>query len=115
MSVTASTDEVWLVDFGDQFPGEPAHHRPAVIIGPDPMFEAAIPQVILVPITTRRRDLPNHIEVDASGRSGLDDVSYAQCELLCSVGRRRLVHRLGVIAPAEAAGIRFVVVALLGL
>lgn len=115
MSKTGSVDEVWLVDFGDPFPGEPAYHRPAVVVGPDRIFGGAIPQVILVPLTTRDRRLPNHIEVEPSERSGLDATSYAQCELVRSVNRRRLVHRLGVVSPAEGGGIRAVLAALLGL
>jgi mRNA interferase MazF len=114
MSATASSDEVWLVDFGEPFPGEPAHHRPAVVVGPDALFRGAIPQVILVPLTTRRRGLANHIEVDATGVSGLDVVSYAQCELVRSVGSRRLVHRLGTVSLGEAGAIRYVLAALLG-
>ena len=115
MSPTASPDEVWLVDFGDPFPGEPAHHRPAVVVGPDAIFGGAIPQVILVPLTTRRRGLPNHVEIDATPGSGLDEVSYAQCELVRSVAPRRLVHPLGTIGPGEAGALRHVLALLLGL
>lgn len=110
----ASPDEIWLVDFGDPFPGEPGHHRPAVVVGPDAIFEGAIPQVVVVPMTTRHRRLANHIEVEPTASSGLDVVSYAQCELLRSIGPRRLVHRLGSVSPGEAGAIRYVLAALLG-
>ncbi len=111
----ASADEVWLVDFGDPFPGEPAHHRPAVVVGPDDIFEGAVPQAMVVPLTTKHRRLAVHIEIEADAGSGLDVVSYAQCELLRSVGPRRLVHRLGSITPGEAGAIRYVLAALLGI
>lgn len=111
----ASPDDVWLVDFGDPVADEPAHARPAVVVGPDVIFEAAISQVMVVPLTTRHRDLVLHVEVVATSGSGLDVDSYAQCELVRAISSRRLVHRLGSIAPEDAGAIRFVLAALLGI
>jgi len=93
----ASVDEIWLVDFGDPFPGEPAHHRPALVLGPPDTFGNDVPFVLVCPLTTRHRGLSLHVEVESNQSTGLDDVSYVQCELLRSVNRRRLVHPLGVI------------------
>jgi mRNA interferase MazF len=93
----ASVDDVWLVDFGEPFPAEPAHHRPAVILGPPDTFGPDFPFVIVCPMTTTRRGLALHVEVEPSDTTGLDDTSYVQCELLRSINRRRLVHRLGAI------------------
>lgn len=98
----ASIDDLWLVDFGEPFPGEPAHHRPALVIGPPPDFGASFPFVVVCPLTSARRGLSLHVEVEPSPRTGLDSVSYVQCELLRSVNRRRLVHRLGRIDPDGA-------------
>lgn len=55
---------------------------------------------MVVPITSVRRGLPSHVEIDA-GDSGLDDVSYAMCEDLKSVSDRLLISRLGA-ADVEA-------------
>src|SRR5262245_39100112 len=93
----ASIDELWLVDFGDPFPTEPAHHRPALILGPPDTFGPDFPFVIVCPLTTTKRMLSLHVEVEPSPSTGLDATSYVQCELLRSVNRRRLVHRLGSI------------------
>ncbi len=95
----ASVDDLWLVDFGDPYPGEPAAHRPALILGPPDTFGPGFPFVIVVPLTTVRRGLSLHVEVEASADSGLDAVSYIQCELIRSINRNRLVHRLGAIGP----------------
>lgn len=54
--------------------------------------------MIVVPITTRHRDLPSHVEIEPGG-SGLDTVSYAECEDVESVSERRLVGRLGAVEP----------------
>ena len=98
----ASPDELWLVDFGDPSPGEPAHHRPALVVGPPDTFGADFPFVILCPLTTTRRGLSLHVEVDATDVTGLDRTSYVQCELIRSVNRGRLAHQLGAIDLATS-------------
>ena len=93
----ASVDELWLVDFASPYPAEPAHHRPALIVGPPEVFGEALPFVIVLPLTTTRRGLSFHIEVEPTPETGLAETSYVQCELVRSVNRNRLVHRLGMI------------------
>lgn len=93
----ASIDDIWLVDFGEPYPGEPAHHRPALVLGPPDTFGPDFPFVIVSPLTTTRRGLSLHVEVEVTEDSGLDETSYVQCELVRSVNRRRLVHRLGAV------------------
>lgn len=95
----ASVDELWLVDFGEPYPGEPAAHRPALVIGPPDTFGPGFPFVIVTPLTTTRRGLSLHVEVEATADTGIDQTSYVQCELIRSINRNRLVHRLGAIDP----------------
>ena len=110
----ASPDELWLTDFGDPYPGEPANFRPAIVIGPVAAFGNAIPFVIVVPTTTVRRGLSLHVEIEPTSDNGLDAVSYAQCELLRSINQKRLVTRLGLIESVTSHEIQRVVRALLG-
>jgi mRNA interferase MazF len=109
----ASIDDLWLVDFGDPYPGEPAAHRPALVLGPPDTFGPTFPFVIVTPLTTARRGLSLHIEVEPTDDSGLDQVSYVQCELLRSINRKRLVHRLGTIDPDVSRRVSSVVRTLL--
>ncbi len=109
----ASVDELWLVDFGEPFPGEPSSFRPAVILGPPSTFGSTFPFVIVVPLTTTQRGLSLHVEVEADARTGLDDASYVQCELIRSINRKRLVHRLGAIDDDTSAAIEQIVRTLL--
>ena len=95
----ASIDDLWLVDFGEPYPGEPAARRPALVLGPPESFGPAFPFVIVTPLTTTRRALSLHVEVEPTSSNGLDETSYIQCELLRSINRRRLAHRLGTIDP----------------
>ena len=109
----ASIDELWLCDFGDPFPGEPAHHRPALILGPPESFGPDFPFVIVCPLTTTGRGLSLHIEVEPTETTGLDEVSYVRCELIRSINRRRLVHRLGTVGQATGREVDTVVRTLL--
>lgn len=93
----ASVDDLWLVDFGEPYPGEPRDHRPALVLGPPDTFGPDFPFVIVTPLTTTHRGLSLHVEVEATQDTGLDDTSYIQCELIRSINRRRLLHRLGAI------------------
>lgn len=95
----ASVDELWIVDFGDPYPGEPAAYRPALVIGPPGTFGAGFPFVIVTPLTTSLRGLSIHVEVGATPETGLDETSYIQCELIRSINRNRLQHRLGAVDP----------------
>jgi mRNA interferase MazF len=95
----ASVDDLWLTDFGDPHPGEPAALRPALILGPPESFGPSLPFVIVAPLTTARRGLSLHVEVETSSDTGLDTTSYVQCELIRSVNRGRLIHRLGAVSP----------------
>ena len=52
--------------------------------------------IIVIPVTTTRRGLPSHIEIDDTD-SGLDEVSYAKCEDVKSVSDLRMVTRLGEV------------------
>ena len=110
----ASVDDLWLVDFGDPHPGEPASHRPALVLGPPGPFGPSFPFVIVAPLTTTRRGLSLHVEVEAGARTGLASTSYVQCELIRSVSRNRLLHPLGTIDIETSANVAQVVRTLLG-
>jgi mRNA interferase MazF len=92
--VSARRGEIWLVDFGEPVGSEQAGRRPAVVVSVDPLNQSQAGVVIVVPCTTRRRDLPSHIELDPE-RCGLNEVSYAKCEDVKSVSDRQLIARLG--------------------
>ena len=109
----ASVDDLWLVDFGQPYPGEPASYRPALILGPPDTFGPGFPFVIVAPLTTTRRELSLHIEVEAALETGLDTTSYVQCELIRSINSGRLVHRLGTVGPETTNQVTTVIKTLL--
>ncbi len=109
----ASVDELWLVDFGRPYPAEPAWHRPALVLGPPDSFGPSFPFVIVAPLTTSSRGLSLHVEVEPGPATGLDETSYIQCELIRSVNRHRLIHRLGSIDVATSEAVARIVRTLL--
>jgi mRNA interferase MazF len=113
LSLMASVDDLWLVDFGEHYPGESARHRPALVLGPPDTFGPDFPFVIVTPLTTTHRNLSLHVEIEATPDTGLDDVSYIQCELIRSINRRRLVHQLGVVDLATSHRVSDIVKTLL--
>jgi len=110
----ASTDDIWIVDFGEPYPAEPAAHRPALVIGPPDTFGIDFPFVILVPLTTTRRGLSLHVEIEPSVETGLRETSYVQCELIRSVNRQRLVRRIGDVSSDVSHQVSTVIRTLLG-
>ena len=109
----ASIDELWLVDFGKPFPGEPAARRPAIVLGPPEWFGTDFPLVLVAPLTTTHRGMSLHVEVPANAQTGLSHDSYAQCELLRAVNARRLMHRLGAVGPETSSQVCRIVKTLL--
>jgi len=109
----ASPDEIWVVDFGVPFPGEPANRRHAVVVGPPTTFGPGMPFVFVCPITTAHRRLSLHIEIEANDTTGLAHTSYAQCELLRSVSVQRLVERVGSVDFTAGMQVREVIRSLL--
>ncbi len=109
----ALVGDLWIVDFGDPYPGEPAKQRPALLLGPPESFGGALPFIIVIPLTTTDRGLSIHVEIDATATTGLSEPSFAQCELIRSVNRDRLVHRLGTIDPVASTRVKSIVKALL--
>ena len=102
--MTPRRGEVWLVDFGEPDGREQAGIRPAVVVSADALNEGPAGVVVIVPVTSTRRDLPSHVEIEP-GESGLDHPSYAKCEDVKSVSERRLIDRLGVVGPEPLFGI----------
>lgn len=116
----ASVDDLWVVDFGNPYPAEPGSARPALVVGPSPIFtrwapsETQFPFVIVVPLTTTHRGLPHHVEVEPTDVNGLAETSLVQCELIRSVNRNRLIHRLGVIETDYSHRVATIIRVLMG-
>ena len=95
--------EIWLVAYDDPARrGEPAKTRPGVIVSNDRLNASRALSVVTVPLTTTARSHPLHVEIDADE---LDDVSYAQVELVAVSSRDRLIARVGSVGVEAMAQI----------
>lgn len=94
----ARRGEVWLVNLGVPVGREGGYVRPAVVVSSDTLNSGPGAVAIVVPMGTRPRGLPLHVEI-RPGESGLDEISYARCEDVRSVATERLGHRLGTVPP----------------
>ncbi|PRZ43008.1 mRNA interferase MazF [Antricoccus suffuscus] len=97
-------DQVVWVNFSPVVGPEQAGHRPAVIVSSDE-YLAAIPNIVIVlPITTRDRGLPNHIQLH--GNTGLEDSSFAMTEQPRTIDRRRVTRAVGQLDQGAMREIR---------
>ena len=98
--MTPQRGEVWLTDLGAPVGREQRGRRPAVVVSDDILNHGPAGVVLLVPVTSARREIPWHVELDHPA-TGLDHVSYAKCEDVTSTSEDRLITRLGAI-PGES-------------
>jgi mRNA interferase MazF len=91
--------EVWLVDLNPARGHEQAGRRPALVVSADAFNRSRAGLVFVVPLTTRARGIPTHVEVRPPD-GGLHETSWARCEDLRSVSIDRLMTGpLGTVPP----------------
>lgn len=97
--------EVWLVDLSPTRGHEQAGRRPGVVVSADRFNSGRAGLVFVVPLTTRFRNLPTHVEVQPPA-GGVHEPSWARCEDLRSVATERLVAGpLGTVPAAVLAAV----------
>ncbi len=94
------TNVILSVDFGPEYPAEPADLRPALVLGP-PLRGPAGPNVIVGPFTTTPRDLRSYVEVEPNKENGLKEISYLQCEQIRSVNKDPHINVLGYLSASD--------------
>jgi len=86
--------EIWLVNLDPVRGHEQAGSRPCVIVSDDLYNRGPSGKHILLPITSKYKGIPYHIEVRPP-EGGLRSKSYVMCDDVRSVSRERLSKRLG--------------------
>lgn len=77
---------------------EQAGMRPALIISVDLFNDSAAELVVAVPITSKAKGIPLHVEVEPP-EGGLTLKSFAKCEDIRSISTSRLIRRMGSVSP----------------
>jgi mRNA interferase MazF len=95
---------VWLADLSPTRGREQAGRRPVLVVSEDIFNRGPADLVIVVPLTSRIRSIPSHVEV-APPEAGLKVGSAVMCEAIRSVSRQRLVDRWGTVRPRTMAAV----------
>lgn len=101
--VSPRRGEVWLVDLNPSRGHEQAGRRPALVVSADAFNRSRAGLVFVVPLTSRARGIPTHVEVRPPD-GGLNETSWARCEDLRSVSTERLMTGPLGMVPTEVLG-----------
>ncbi len=93
----ASRGELWLVSLDPTKGREQAGMRPALVISVDQFNHGSAELVVVVPITSKAKGVPLHVEVRPP-EGGLTMTSFVKCEDVRSISTSRLVRRLGKVS-----------------
>lgn len=96
--------EVWLLDLNPTMGREQAGTRPALVISVDNFNNGPAELAIVIPITSKERHVRSHVKIPA-GEGGLTMDSFAKCEDVRSVSRKRFIRRFGAVPRARLAEI----------
>jgi mRNA interferase MazF len=78
---------------------EQAGTRPCLIVSADPFNRGPARLVVIVPITSRARNIPSHVELNPP-EGGLTRRSFIKCEDVRSASTERLLQRMGAVSSA---------------
>ena len=92
--------DIWFADLNPTEGSEQTGKRPVVVVSGNTL-NAALPIVIIVPITSKIKPYPTCVLVPANKMSGLTKASQAIPFQIRAVAKRRLTKRIGSVAPEE--------------
>jgi len=106
--------EIWLVDLNPTRGHEQSGIRPAVIISVDEFNSCSADLVVVVPITSKNKNIPLHVEIPPEN-SGLTKVSFAKPEDIRSISKERLAKKIGQLPEEKLKELEEKIRILLGL
>lgn len=89
--------EIWSVDLSPVRGHEQPGRRPCLVISDDLYNSGPAEKHIIVPVTSKDKRIPYHIEVLAP-EGGLRMRSHLMCDDIRSVSRDRFMERFGVVS-----------------
>lgn len=111
----AKRGEVSLVDLGQSKEDhEQAGRRPALVLQTDDL--SPLSTVVIIPLTTqpRRAGFANTVLIPAR-EGGQDHDSVALCHPIRALDRRKLIRKIGELAPERLSEIELAILFVLGL
>ena len=81
--------------------------RPALVIQTDKLNDISeYPNVVVVPVTTKKRNSPTYVELQPSGENGLEATSWAITNQPFTIPKADLKEPLGWINSQELYGVK---------
>lgn len=97
--MTPRQGEVWAVDFSPSVGSEIRNVHPALVVSDDRLNESAWGLIVVLPITTFRKEKPFRLHVLATPpEGGLKSQSVIHCDQVKSVSVERFIKRWGTIS-----------------
>ena len=104
LDVPVDTGEVWWALPDPAVEREQPGRRPVLIVSNERFHRTVTTLVVVVPVTTKDRDWPNHVELNAG--AGVEQRSFAMTEQVRTISRQRLTKKIGVVKGAVLQGVR---------
>jgi len=98
----ASRGDVWSVNLDPTLGREQAGTRPALVLSVDKFNHGPADLVIVLPITSRNRGQPLHVELTPP-EGGLQLPSFIKCEDIRSIAKQRLQRFQGTVSAETMA------------
>lgn len=93
--------EIWLIDLNPVQGREQAKKRPCLIISNNTYNHGPAELVVILPITSKDRQLPWHLEVLPGASTGLQKHSFIMCDQPRTVSKLRFEKKpLGAISSS---------------
>lgn len=95
-----------MVDWSPGRGSEQLGRRPAVVVQTNAgNLNPRYLNTIVVTVSTKGRPVPTHVPLQPSKENGLSRLSFAKCEQLLTISKRRLTRRLGKLNDSDMQGI----------
>lgn len=98
--------DVFWASLGSPVGSEPGLRRPVIVVQSDLFNDTSLNTVIVVAVTSNLRlaDMPGNVRL-AAGEVGLSKACCANVTQVVTLDRRRLVEKIGSLAPKRIAGV----------
>lgn len=108
--------DVFDFDFGPQSDNRQEGKRPALVVQTDLLNQVdGYLLTIVVPLSTKGRSSPSHVQIEPTAGNGLSATSFAKCEQIYTVPKAALLSKKGAVGPAELFRIKEALRAVLAL
>ena len=89
--------EIWVLNLNPTVGREVKGTRPALVVSIDLFNQGPTDLVIIVPLTTKRKNTPLHVKIEPP-EGGIKETSFIKCEDIRSVSKRRFLEKWGKVS-----------------